>query len=118
MLVDARREPARADGDRLALEILRLELHPLGARHGREDPGQREAAFFGRDLAALLGDDRIDERARLAALLVADHHETQREADLRGGEPDPDFVVHRVDHVLDEATDLRRELTDGRRAAP
>src|SRR6185503_4475580 len=48
----ARAQAAGGDSHRASLEVVRLELHPLGARDVGEDPGQREAALLGRHGAA------------------------------------------------------------------
>src|SRR5438876_358170 len=118
VLEDAGGETARADRDRLTFEILPFQAHPLGARHRREDARQRQAAFLRRHFAALLRDHGIDHRSRVAAVLVADDHQAQRDTDLRSGETDADLVVHRLDHVADHPADLECDLSDGRGPAP
>src|SRR5256885_1135971 len=101
-----------------AARAARLEPHPGGARHRREDAGDREAALFRCRLAALLDDHGVDERPHALAVLVAHDDEPERDADLRRGEADADLVVHRLGHVGDRLPDLGRDLLDRQRAPP
>ena len=57
---------------RLAFEVLRLQLHPLARVTCAKKPGSDRQPFLGGDLAALLGDDGIDQHLGAAAFLVAD----------------------------------------------
>ena len=113
VLEDARAQPLRLDRERLTVGVVSLEPHPRRARDRREDAGNRQAPFLGGRLAALPGDDRIEQRLGAPPLLVSDHDQPERDADLRRGEADAGLVVHRVDHVGDDGPDLGRHLADG-----
>src|SRR5688572_14249632 len=74
VLEDAGPQPARRDGDRIPELVLGFETDPFGALHLREDARDGQAAFLGEDLPALVRDHGVDERARLAAFVVAHDH--------------------------------------------
>ena len=75
---------------------------------GAKKPGSDRQPSSAVTRAALLGDDRIARAPeRRAAVLVAHDQQAHRGADLRRGQADADLVVHRVDHVVDQARESR-----------
>src|SRR2546426_12733466 len=56
VLQDARAQATRVERQRPAVHVLRLDLHPRGARDRGERPRDRQASLLARRLAALLDD--------------------------------------------------------------
>ena len=54
-----------------------------------------------------------DQPVRIAADRDVDDEDPQRHANLRRRQPDPRRRVHRLDHVVDEPIDVRRDGVDG-----
>src|SRR5258705_3091993 len=117
-VVDLVLETAREQLRRLDLVLLPLEIHRadddvLRSLDVRVDVGNREAALLRLVLRGASVDDRgIDHDERLSVDL--DHGESLGPPDLRGREADPTRVVHRLEHVRDEAADFVRHLRDRR----
>ena len=61
----------------------------------------REAAFIAAPLTGTLDDLGIDEGDRIVVADI-DHHDAERDANLRCGKPDSGRVVHRFPHVFDQ----------------
>jgi len=83
VLEHARAQPPRVDGHRLAVGVPGLDLHPRRACDRREDARDRETALLGRRLAALSGDDGIDERLGATPFLVTDDDQPERDTDQK-----------------------------------
>src|SRR5262249_33580188 len=81
-----------------------------------------QAAFLvGRGLFGSPQDFRIDEDARLVALLLLGEvhgHDTLGNTDLDGGKADAGRVIHGLEHVVDQSLDLTVNLLDRLRLEP
>ena len=65
------------------------------------DAGHRDAAFLMLDHLGRCPDDlRIDIGPRAVDRVEVEHHDPQRDADVRRGDPDPGRGVHRLEQVL------------------
>ncbi|CAM9377833.1 unnamed protein product, partial [Heterosigma akashiwo] len=101
----------------LALEVLVLDLDPLGPLHGAAHPGEAQAALDLLLLAlAALHDLRIHqhglEKPLLLVALRVEHHQAHVLGDLRGREAHPLRRVHELEHVLGQRLQLIVELGD------
>ena len=111
MLDDARLQPAGLEARGLAVLVLRLDRDPLAALDVGEEPGtERQPSSRAPSRGAR--DHRVDQRR--APRLAVVHHEERREMPTCGAaRPMPTWCVHGLDHVGDDAPDLRRHLATG-----
>ncbi len=93
----------------LAVAILRLEMHPQGARHfgvvfrDRQAAGSRSSP----------NNFRVDQRQRLVFFFADIHHDhATMHVDLGGGKTDARGVIHGFKHVIDQATHVVIDLGD------
>ncbi len=113
MLHDARGEARDLLVDLGAVDELAAQADGRGALDGHVHADDREAALL--EHVHLIGDrldHGVDDRSRLAVAIVAVDEHAQRPADLRGGEPDADGVVHEGHHVRAERDQVGVEVLD------
>ena len=117
---------------------LALRHHPVavhaavadarGARHRGAQAGDRQAALpvqhalVGQQLDHRIDQHRVADRHVERILAAppgrdAEHEQPQRDVDLRRRQADAGCVHHRLDHVGDQAADLRRARVVDRGAA-
>ena len=102
VLDHARLEPGRLDHERRAVLVLGAHAHVDGPLDLDADAGQRQAALLQRlDLVAAPLDLGVDEDAERRLRVDAVDEHAVHDAELRGGEPDAERVVHQLAHPLD-----------------
>ena len=118
VLEHARLEPGRLDEQLVAVLVGRLDADVHRALDLDEHAGQRQAALLG-GLALLAGplQDGVDDRGHRRVRVDAVDEQPVHDADLRGGEPDPQRVVHDLAHPADLLGERVVEALDVQRAA-
>jgi hypothetical protein len=116
-------EPLGVDHQLLAVEILRLQTHALGALHLGLEVRHRQAAFGPGHRSLPVHDLGIHEHQRVAIGILlgplgVHHHQAHGLAHLRRREPDAGLVVHHLEHVPRQRADLVGERLDRRGDAP
>jgi hypothetical protein len=100
----------------VAIEIETGEVDLLRPDDLPRQPGDRQTALLEVPLAASLGDDGIDDGLWPLADVVDE--EPFLHADLRCGEADTGFVVHRLEHVVGQEDELAVDVGDVGRDLP
>ena len=96
----------------LAVTILRLDPHHIGARHFAVFAGNAEAAFQRRLLALGVDDLRIDQFNDLVILVQYDADSAQN-AHLRSGQTHAAGFLQRLRHVVQQRVEPVVELCHG-----
>jgi hypothetical protein len=110
-------EKARAlDGPFDAVPVERPDDGASGTGDRRGESGQAEAAVLFHLHAVALDEFRVDQREQFAPTAPdaeVDDADPERDANLRRGQADPRRRVHRVDHVVDERSNLPGDVAHG-----
>ena len=118
VLERARQQALAFHGAFLAFEVETSDDGKIRPGDGGVEPRHAQAAFFLELHPLALDELRVDERdepARIPAQGEIDDEDAQRHADLRRRQTDAGCRVHRLDHVLDQVTQVGRDLIDALR---
>src|SRR5687768_3048006 len=113
VLQAAREQVRRVELEGLAVAVQRANGDARGAVDVAEDLGDRETPLFSAGGAFGVDDLGVHDHDRV--VLDVDDGEALRSPDLRRGKPDSLGGVHRLEHVIGEATELVGHAVDGRR---
>src|SRR5580765_1691211 len=113
LVLERTREQSRSlDLLGVAVTIEALQHGMRGPDHRRIESRDAQAAFFLELHPVALNELRVDEGEETRRIAPDRHvhdEDPQRNANLWGGEPHTRRGVHRLDHVVDQTIDLRRD---------